>query len=87
MKNLIAAESLTGEYGHVEPGDKFEVRNELADYLIGKGYATEDTDAPSADMAEGAEADDDTDPDKKDDKGAAGRQTKTDKTVTTGNLQ
>lgn len=83
MKNLIAETTLTGDYGHVEPGDKFRASDEVAASLIERKLVTESTDEESA---ETDKSESDEESEQKDDKDASKRKTKVDKTVTTDNL-
>jgi len=69
MKTLIAKQPLTGDYGHVETGEKFATTDDVAKSLIERELAEEvEADESEDKTDEEAEGSDD-----KTDKGATGR--------------
>lgn len=94
MKTLIAKTTLTGDYGHVEAGDKFKAEDDQADSLIERELAeastgkvaaiegssmTDDDDLTATEKAGGKKVPDDAGTQEdKADQAAANRKDKTD---------
>ncbi|MVM34399.1 hypothetical protein GO755_30485 [Spirosoma sp. HMF4905] len=82
MKTLIANQPLSGDYGYVGTDETFQAEDDVAKSLLERKLAT----LSDEQLEAVAESDEDPDAEKKDDKGAASRKTKDDKTVSTANL-
>ena len=98
MKTLIAKTTLTGDYGHVEPGDKFKADDQTADSLVERDLAelssgqveaiegshmTADDDQTATEKAGGKKVPDTAGTEADKTEPAASTKGKTDKTVTT----